>query len=220
MPKHTNQLLLDEIANHRSLKFGGIQAYHGGIQHRRTWQERREAAQLSAEKAASYVQQLEERGIKCDVVTGSGTGTAEFDAASGVFTEIQPGSYLFMDAHYGALEWREEFCPRHSLFIASTVMSTARTDRIICDVGLKGVAVDSGLPILSARHVGEKLNYISANDEHGIIETPTSVGWLGKKIFLIPGHCDPTVNLYDQYVVFRNDKVEGLWDIEARGLSR
>lgn len=215
-------VLLDEIARHASLKFVGLQAYHGGIQHRVSWQERRAAAQISAQKAAHYVQQLDERGVKCAVVTGGGTGTAEFDAASGVFTEIQPGSYVFMDAQYGANGWREEFRPQHSLFIASTVMSTAKPGRIICDVGLKGVAVDSGLPIPSARHVNENLSYIAANDEHGIIEVKKSEtgDLIGKKIYLIPGHCDPTVNLYDQYVVFRNDRVEALWNIEARGLSQ
>jgi D-threonine aldolase len=215
-------VLLDEIARHTSLNFGGIQAYHGGIQHRAGWQERREAAQISAQKAASYVQQLDNRGVQCTVITGSGTGTAEFDAASGVFTEIQPGSYVFMDAHYSANVWRKEFHPKNSLFIASTVMSTAKPGRIICDAGLKSVAVDSGLPIKSARHRDESMNYIAANDEHGIIEIQKSEteDLLGKKIYLIPGHCDPTVNLYDQYVVFKNDRVEALWDIEARGLSR
>lgn len=215
-------VLLDEIARHDALKFRGLQAYHGGIQHLVSWEERREAAQISAQKAADYVQQLDERGINCAVITGSGTGTAEFDAASGVYTEIQPGSYLFMDAHYGANSWQQEFQPRHSLFIAATVMSTGRPGRIICDVGLKGVAVDSGLPVPSARHSHESFRYVAANDEHGIIEVPQSdkSDLLGKKLYLIPGHCDPTVNLYDQYVVFSNDRVEALWDIEARGLSR
>jgi len=215
-------IVLDEIARHTSLTFGGLQAYHGGIQHCVSWQARRAAAQISAQKAAAYVKQLDGRGIKCEVVTGSGTGTAEFDAASGVFTEIQPGSYVFMDAQYGANVWQEEFRPKHSLFIASTVMSTAKSGRIICDAGLKSLAVDSGLPVLSARHTEENFSYIAANDEHGIIELQKSnnVDLLGQKIILIPGHCDPTVNLYDQYVVLRDEQVEALWDIEARGLSQ
>lgn len=215
--------LIDLIARHDSLKFGGIQAYHGGIQHRVPWEERRDAARRSADRAGHYVQQLEARGVKCAVVTGGGTGTAEFDAASGVFTEIQPGSYIFMDAQYGANSWQGEFQPRHSLFIASTVMSTARQGRVVCDVGLKGVAVDSGLPVISRSRSHEKMKFIAANDEHGIIELQQPDAGrdrLGEKIYLVPGHCDPTCNLYSQYVAYRKGRVEALWDIEAQGLSR
>lgn len=222
-------ILLDEITRHNSLKFQGLQAYHGGIQHLVSWEGRRAAAQVSAQKAFYYIQQLDQRGVQCAVITGGGTGTAEFDAASGVYTEIQPGSYIFNDVHYGANSWQGEFQPQHSLFILSTIMSTAmntvRAGRIICDVGLKGVAVDSGLPVLSAFSSERSLanaKYIAANDEHGIIEIQETGNGdlLGKKVGLIPGHCDPTVNLYDRYVVFSNGRVEALWDIEARGLSR
>lgn len=214
--------LIELVSRHDALTFGGIQAYHGGIQHLVPWDERGKEARLSADRAAEYVKQLEARGVKCAVVTGGGTGTAEFDAASGVFTEIQPGSYVFMDAQYGANEWRGEFQPRHSLSIASTVMSTARKGRAVCDVGLKGVAVDAGLPLVSAWNSGEGLRYVAANDEHGIIELALQDARdrLGDKIFLVPGHCDPTCNLYRQYVAHRNGVVEAIWEIEAQGLSR
>lgn len=214
--------LIDRLARYRSLRFGGLQAYHGGIQHLADWEQRRLAAAISAEKAAQYVSYLDVRGIKCPVVSGGGTGTAELDVLSGVFTEIQPGSYIFMDGQYGANEWKGQAPPRHSLFIASTIMSTAKAGMAVCDVGLKGVAVDSGLPLVRPGDHDDALRYSSANDEHGILQIRSGEArdFLGEQVWLIPGHCDPTANLYRQYVCFRGDRIEELWDIDAQGLSR
>lgn len=214
--------LVDGVTRHDRLHFGGLQAYHGGIQHVSTWEQRRTAAGRSAEQAAQYVQFLAARGVRCPVVTGGGTGTVEFDVASGVFTELQSGSYIFMDAHYGSNEWAGSFVPRHSLFIASTVMSTAKPGMVVCDVGLKGVAVDSGLPIVKTGDGNDDLRYSAANDEHGILQVTGSDtrDRLGDRLLLIPGHCDPTANLYREYIGFRDGVVEAIWDIDANGLSR
>jgi D-threonine aldolase len=214
--------LVDGLSRHDCLRFGGLQAYHGGIQHLANWEQRRRAASLAADNAAQYVQFLDARGITCPVVTGGGTGTAEFDVASGVFTEIQAGSYIFMDGHYGSNRWEGRFQPEHSLFIASTVMSTAKAGLAVCDVGLKGVAVDSGLPMIKTGEYDGQLRYIAANDEHGILEiAPGDLrDRLGERLLLIPGHCDPTANLYQEYVCFRSDLIECMWDIDARGLSQ
>ena len=214
--------LIDGIAQHDALRFSGLQAYHGGAQHIDSWAERRQIAQRSADSTAAYVKHLEARGIRCDVVTGSGTGTAEFDASSDIYTELQPGSYIFMDRHYASLEWQGALKLQHSLFIASTIMSTARAGHAVCDVGLKSVAVDSGMPVVSARLGEPSLLYAAANDEHGILEIlhGDERDRLGEKILLIPGHCDPTVNLYRKIVGFRNGIVESVWEIEASGLSR
>ena len=213
--------LVERIARYGSLRFGGLQAYHGGIQHLATWNERRDAALRSAEKAAQHVRHLEARGVACPVVTGGGTGTVEFDVESGVFTEVQPGSYVFMDGHYGSNEWGGTLKLQHSLFIATTVMSTAKTGMAVCDVGLKGVAVDSGLPRVRPGD-DDALRYTVANDEHGILRIADgdTRDRLGERLMLIPGHCDPTANLYRQYVCYRGDTVEALWDIDASGLSR
>lgn len=214
--------LVERIARYGSLRFGGLQAYHGGIQHLATWSARRDAALRSAEKAAQHVRHLEARGIGCPVVTGGGTGTVEFDVESGVFTEVQPGSYVFMDGHYGSNEWGGALKLRHSLFIAATVMSTAKPGMAVCDVGLKGVAVDSGLPRVRPGD-DDDLRYTAANDEHGILQIADGGDprdRLGERLMLIPGHCDPTANLYRQYVCYRGDTVEALWDIDASGLSR
>ena len=107
---------------------------------------RKAEASRAADIAARYVRALDARGVRCGIVTGGGTGTVEFDAASGVFTELQPGSYLFMDGDYGGIGWSGESRWRHSLFVLSTVMSATRPGMAVCDVGLKGLAVDSGLP--------------------------------------------------------------------------
>ncbi|MEA5097592.1 MAG: DSD1 family PLP-dependent enzyme [Burkholderiaceae bacterium] len=212
--------LVDGIAQQDALRFAGLQAYHGGIQHIPDWQKRRKAALISADETAKYLQALEARGIHCGIVTGGGTGTAEFDIENGVLTEIQPGSYVFMDGHYASLGWEGEQQLQRSLLIASTIMSVGHPGKAICDAGLKSVAVDSGMP--SVHHDTRGLRYVAANDEHGILEIAAddTSGMLGRTVLLVPGHCDPTVNLYRQIVGFRGTRVECLWDIDARGLSQ
>ena len=213
--------LVDRIAAYPGLQFGGLQAYNGGIQHLATWEQRRLEAARSADRTAQYIRFLEARGVASPVVSGAGTGTVEFDVASGVYTEMQPGSYIFLDGHYGSNEWAGEYMPQHGLFILSTIMSTAKPHKAVCDVGLKGVAVDSGLPRVRAGDYEDKLRYVSANDEHGILQVAADDmrDHLGDRVMLVPGHCDPTCNLHDQFVCFRGDVVEAIWEIDARGLS-
>lgn len=214
--------LADAIGEAPALRFGGLQAYHGGAQHLPAWVQRRQAAQRAAQAVDGYVRHLDARGICCPVITGGGTGTAEFDCQSGVYTEVQPGTYLFLDGHYGASEWLGQFQPKHSLFLSATVMSTARPGVVVCDVGLKSVAVDSGLPRLWSRDRSGWLRYVAANDEHGVLEVLNgdSQALLGNQLLLVPGHCDPTANLHAQFVCFRDGHVVGLWEVDARGLSR
>jgi D-serine deaminase-like pyridoxal phosphate-dependent protein len=214
--------LVERIARYDRLRFGGLQAYHGGIQHVASWDQRRVAADIAAEKAAQYVAYLDALGIRCPVVTGGGTGTVEFDMRTGVYTELQPGSYVFMDAHYGSNEWHGNLRTRQSLYIASTIMSTAKAGMAVCDVGLKGVAVDSGLPRVKPGQYDDVLQYVAANDEHGMLQIAAGglQERLGDQLLLVPGHCDPTANLYEQYVCFRGDRVEDIWEIDARGLSQ
>jgi D-serine deaminase-like pyridoxal phosphate-dependent protein len=219
--------LVDEIATHPSLSFTGLQAYHGGVQHIHGWQQRRESAQQSAARAAQFVAALEQRGLRGLTVTGGGTGSIEFDVASGVFTEIQAGSYALMDRQYGELEWRDSFRPAHALHLGATIMSTPAADRVICDVGLKSLTVDAGLPSLARDHNAPALtgwDYALANDEHGILRraphhsSHEAPAW-GSRLRLIPGHVDPTVNLHDAYVCHRGGRVEAVWPIEARGMA-
>jgi D-serine deaminase-like pyridoxal phosphate-dependent protein len=122
-----------------------------------------------------------------------------------------------MDADYGKNEWAPPLPRfRNALFVLATVMSRPAADRAIVDAGLKASSVDSGMPELWQR---PGLAYRGASDEHGRIEIApgAAVPALGEKLFLVPGHCDPTVNLYDWYVGVRGGRVEAVWPVGARG---
>jgi D-serine deaminase-like pyridoxal phosphate-dependent protein len=211
--------LARRVAAATHLSFAGLQAYHGSAQHVRGWDERRRAIAEAAEKAGTTRDLLERDGIACPVVTGAGTGSFEFEAASGVYTELQCGSYIFMDADYGRNLDRDgaptqAFEP--SLFVWATVMSRPTGERAIVDAGLKALAFDSGPPLVWDEPAA---TYERASDEHGRLAVVAATNRLqiGDKIRLVPGHCDPTVNLYDWYVGVRHNRVETIWPISARG---
>ena len=221
--------LLDDLAPHRQLVFKGLQAYHGGVQHVRGHTQRRDAAQRAAARTAAIVAALAKAGVACATVTGGGSGSVEFDLASGIYTEVQPGSYVFMDGDYGRNEYGDALRFEQSLFIASAVMSVGSGDRIVLDAGLKLIAVDSGLPgIWQHGAPSPTLVYAAANDEHGIVharapgdaQAADVQPALGSQLLLVPGHCDPTLNLHDELIAVRGGRVEGIWPIAARGLSR
>ena len=197
-----------------NLRFAGLHAYHGRAQHVRSMAERRASITRAADAVRLTKKLLKEKGIACPIVTGAGSGTFMFEVESGAWDEIQPGSYIFMDADYARNEWAAPL-PRfqHALFVLSTVMSRPRPEVAIVDAGLKASSVDSGMP-----GVWQKpgLVYTHASDEHGWVEGEPAPA-LGEKLLLVPGHCDPTVNLYDWYVCSRNGFVEDLWPITARG---
>src|SRR6266704_2478183 len=205
------------IAACRSLRFAGLHAYHGSAQHVRGPADRRAAIAAAAEKARLTKSLIESAGIACETVTGAGTGTFLLESASRVFNEIQPGSYVFMDADYNRNVW-EEGWPRfeQSLFVLATVMSAPASDRAVLDAGLKASSVDSGLPQVRGR---PGVEYVRASDEHGVLKIAAGARApkLGEKLLLVPGHCDPTVNLYDCFVCVRQGKVEALWAVTARG---
>ena len=204
------------IAACRHLRFAGLQAYHGAAQHVRGVEERRAAIASAADKVRVTKTLLKQHGLDCEKVTGAGTGTYLFEAGSTVYDEIQPGSYIFMDADYARNDWTESGIPRfeHSLFVWASVMSRTTPGRAIVDAGLKASSIDSGMPRVADIQGAE---YIKASDEHGVLELKGAKLELGDKLKLIPGHCDPTVNLYDYYVCVRGGRVEALWPITARG---
>jgi D-serine deaminase-like pyridoxal phosphate-dependent protein len=211
--------LLEAISKHTELAFAGLQAYHGGLQHLRSQSERQLAVVRASVQTTAFVEALGGRGVPCPTVTGAGTGSVEFDLAQGVYTEVQPGSYIFMDGDYGRNE-QGGLRFEQSLFVATAVMSDRREGQIIVDAGLKSLAVDSGLPSVW----GEPgLRYAAANDEHGIVqrtEAGASRPPLGSLLRLVPGHCDPTLNLHDHLVGYRGDRVECVWPVSSRGMSR
>jgi len=211
--------LAQQVTQAPHLAFAGLQAYHGSAQHLRGWEERQHAIGEATKKARKTRDLLARHRIGCPTITGAGTGTFEFEAASGVYTELQCGSYIFMDADYGRNLDRDgaptkAFEP--SLFVWATVMSRPAQDRAIVDAGLKALAFDSGPPLVPDEPAA---SYERASDEHGRLGISGATNRLniGDKVRLIPGHCDPTVNLYDWYVCVRGGRVEQLWPITARG---
>jgi 3-hydroxy-D-aspartate aldolase len=211
--------LAQRIAASKHLIFGGLQAYHGSAQHKRTVAERHTMIQGAVDASRRTVEQLRQQGLDCPIVGGAGTGTFEIEAVSGVYTEMQAGSYVFMDADY-ARNLDEAGAPvhtfRHALFVLATVMSAPKRGLAVLDAGHKAVAVDSGLPQVWQR---PDIRYVSASDEHGKLDigSETTMPPLGEKLRLVPGHCDPTVDRYDWYVGVRGGRVECVWPVAARG---
>lgn len=203
-----------------SVRYAGLQAYHGRAQHLRSWRERYEAIQAATAAAARTRDLLAAHGLPSDVITGGGTGSHPFELASGVYSELQAGSYVFMDADYGRNldeqgEARSDY--RQSLFVYTQVMSMPGRRYAIVDAGLKAMSFDSGMPLVAEQ---PELTYCRPSDEHGMLDlasTEASRLRIGDKVRLIPGHCDPTVGLYDWIVAFRGERVEEVWPVDARG---
>ena len=213
-----------EIRKHPALNFAGLQAYHGKAQHLRSAADRREAI-VSAIKAVRLTRELiEAQGIKVGLVTGAGTGTVQLEAASKLYGELQAGSYLFMDADYAANQpalGDPRF--KHALFVKTQVISVKST-HVVCDAGHKSHAIDSGLPKVHAFSSRSTLEYFNGGDEHGILKPAagsTRLPNLGSLLWLIPGHCDPTVNLHRVMIGVRGGLLKGTVEriirVDARG---
>ncbi|MEX2519514.1 MAG: DSD1 family PLP-dependent enzyme [Paracoccaceae bacterium] len=201
------------------LKFSGVQSYQGAMQHERTYPARKAKADIAIAKTKETVDMLTAAGLSCDIVGGAGTGSYYFEGASGVYNELQSGSYAFMDADYQRVE-DEGGAPiaefENSLFILTSIMSHAKPDLAVCDAGLKVQSVDSGLPYVFGR---DDVEYLACSDEHGTLSDPNGALKINEKLKLVPGHCDPTCNIHDWYVGVRGGKVETLWPVTARGLG-
>ena len=204
-----------------ALRFAGVQAYQGAMQHLESYEDRKAKLDGAIILVKEVVGALQAAGLEPGLVSGGGTGSYYFESHSGVYNELQCGSYAFMDADYGRI--RDEEGNRidrgeweNALFILTSVMSHAKPDQAVCDAGLKVQSLDSGLPIVHGR---DDVKYLSASDEHGVIEDKRGVLRINEKLKLVPGHCDPTCNLHDWYVGVRNGKVETVWPVSARGKS-
>ena len=204
------------IANQPSLRFAGLQCYHGSAQHRRTPAERAEAIAQASTAARLSRDLVQAEGLAVECITGAGTGSFLLERDSGIFNELQPGSYIFMDRDYGDNQRASgDIAFEHALFVRTAVLSHTLPTRAVVDAGLKASAIDSGLPVVWQR---PDLHYVKAADDHGVLEVaPTGSLALGDVLMLVPGHCDPTVNLYDELVCIRGDRVEAVWPIAARG---
>ena len=214
--------LARQVVSHASLAFAGLQAYHGGAQHLRSAAEREAAIRHAVAAASAARAAVTSLGIPCPLVTGAGTGSFVFEAASGVYGELQPGSYVFLDRDYAD----NESAPgapafEHALFVAAQVISRGAAHAVV-DAGHKSHAIDSGLPRVWQR---DDLVFANGGDEHGLVRlrpgSSAPLPALGDTLWLVPGHCDPTVNLHDHYVCLRGGldagRVEAVWPVTARG---
>ena len=216
--------LAQAVARLTQLRFAGLHAYHGRAQHLRGAAERREAIAAAVQAARHTRDLITATGLPVPLVTGSGTGTLVHEAASGVYGELQAGSFLFMDADYARNE-REPAQPvfEQALFVKTQVISACGS-HAVCDAGHKSHAIDSGLPTVALLPPGRALRYANGGDEHGVLyaDGPQArLPALGQMLWLVPGHCDPTVNLHNFLIGVRGGLAAGVVEriirVDARG---
>jgi D-serine deaminase-like pyridoxal phosphate-dependent protein len=197
------------VASLTGLRLRGIQAYEGHLQHVYGEAERRAQWRACADRMLAAREQIMERGLSVEIVSTAGTGTCAFAAELPEVSEVQAGSYPFMDCDYA----RVEGLPYElSLTVLASAVSRQRGDTAVIDAGWKAISTDAGTPAVKGR---PELEYESKGDEHGGVRGARLAP--GERIELIPSHCDTTVNLYDRYVCVRRGVVETVWPIAARG---
>ncbi len=207
------------VADSPGLKMRGIQAYNGAMQHLRSFKDRQSAAADTIAKVEATLEELDKHSLPCELITGAGSGTYQFEAGSGVYNEIQPGSYIFMDADYGQnldAQGQRDSGFRQSLFVHAQVISLQNEGVVVVDAGVKSLSNDKSMPQLLNCDDGALLRM---SDEHGIVDLSESglQVALGDRLHFVPGHCDPTVNLHDHYVCERGGRIEAAWPVDARG---
>ena len=206
-----------------SLNLRGVQFYSGDLMHVLDYSERRKHYLSRAEQLQTFLVELQKIGIESEIVTGGGTGSYEFDFESDVMTELQAGSYAFMDRQYLEIESATggalEFDP--SLFVFTTVVSSNHSHMATTDAGLKSFATDDKTPLI-VDGAPQGSHYSFMGDEHGAIHWATDDCRLdvGSQVSTVVPHCDPTVNLYNELHVILEDKLVDIWPIEARGCSQ
>lgn len=198
-----------------SLSYKGIHAYCGNHQHIQDYQERVRKVEQSNDVVRDLLKKLSPTGITSEIITGVGTGSHEIDANGGLYTEMQIGSYVFMDIQYNVIDWAED-AYEQSLFIATRVVSNSHQGFVITDGGTKRFSMGEGAPQPVDQ---EHWSYDFKGDEHGKITygNHNDIPEYGALVKVIPPHCDPTVNLYDHYHVIQDDRLVDIWPIEARG---
>jgi 3-hydroxy-D-aspartate aldolase len=202
------------------LRYRGVQAYYGHLQHVLAYADRKAKATEQWTRLQLFLDALSTEGLAPEIVTGGGTGTYRLDLEDGPFTEIQPGSYLFMDKQYGAVELEPVGAApfRTSLTVATRVISANQPDLVVLDAGFKAMATDAG-PALVAGGASTDAAYQFMGDEHGGLRFGPGDARpaLGDLVALIAPHCDPTVNLHDWFHVMRDGALVDIWRIDARG---
>ena len=206
-----------DAASH--LEFAGVQAYGGHLQHIPDFSARTVAAGEASQRLRDVIEALDGAGLDPGIVTGAGTGTYEIDTKLGLYTELQAGSYIFMDVEYAdAALWSDGGRPFDSaLFVQTTVVSANHSGQATTDAGLKAFATDGPLPLI-ARGAPDGATYSFTGDEFGCITLPPGEELaLGSVVECMVPHCDPTVNLHDYYHCVRGDDLVDIWRVDARG---
>lgn len=206
------------VTNRPALRYRGVQAYYGNLQHVPKLADRLDKVREKWTRLAEYIDALQAAGLAAEMISGGGTGTHHLDLEHGPFTEIQPGSYLFMDKQYNAIEMLPGGSFRTSLTVAGRVTSIGQPDRVIIDAGLKAMATEAGPPLVAS---GASLDctYQFMGDEHGGLNIPEGAQRpaLGDLVTLIAPHCDPTVNMHAWFHVIKDGRLVDIWPIQARG---
>lgn len=212
--------LARRIKDAAPLRFAGVQAYYGHFQHIPAHADRRTAAEAQIARVRALLARLAAEGMAAQLVTGGGTGTFDIDPGSGIYTEIQPGSYPFMDREYVEIELAGKgaapFVP--SLFVQASVVSASREGFAVVNAGYKSFATEGGMPVVVSPKLADA-RYKLMGDEHGGIAYDPKGGVLklGDTVEFLTPHCDPTINLYDRYHCVRGDTLVDIWPVDARG---
>jgi 3-hydroxy-D-aspartate aldolase len=214
--------LVAQVVEARGLEFAGLQCYAGQAQHMESPNERRDASLQVMKELGALRDVLTKSGHAAKIVSGGGTGTFDIDPDAHVLSELQVGSYIFMDKQYNDV-WEKpgDRVPFEvALFVQTTVISANRPGLATTDAGFKSFATDAGPPLL-ASGAPSGAAYFFFGDEQGGITYPRDGAPLkpGDVVSCVVPHCDPTVNLYDVYHCVRGDTLEAIWPVEARGKS-
>ncbi|RAK90548.1 hypothetical protein BO79DRAFT_170405 [Aspergillus costaricaensis CBS 115574] len=204
--------LARHLSGLKHLKLIGVQGYEGHVQHMHSYEERRQECLASMKILTETAEALRKEGFQIDVVTGGGTGTVEFCASVPGVTELQPGSFIFMDTDYRNAIGRDY---SNSLTILSTVVSRQGERQVTIDAGLKSLTTDSGL----AECKDSRYTHQNLGDEHGALSWDEGTPDLkvGDRVEMVPSHIDPTINLHDFYFAHRGGVIEEIWSVDARG---
>jgi D-serine deaminase-like pyridoxal phosphate-dependent protein len=212
--------LVDSLPN---LKLRGLLSYDGGSQHVIGFAARKERALRNIEENARTREQMKQAGLSTEIFSGGGTGTYSIQHLVPGFTDVQVGSYIFMDMQYLAVGSEDgnpvyaDFEP--SLTVLATIMNNRFPGRLTTDAGAKALTLNSP----RAGVIGEPgMVYNAGSDEFGSITFTESnkTYKMGDRLELIAPHCDPVVNLYDYIYATRKDRVEAVWEVTARGHSQ
>ncbi len=214
--------LVAQIAGAAHLEFAGLQCYAGQVQHMESPNERRAASLSALQELGALRDGLAANGLAPKAVSGGGTGTFDIDPDAHVLSELQVGSYVFMDRQYNDVWQKPGGRPpfETALYVQTTVISANRSGLVTTDAGLKAFATDDGVPVI-AQGAPRGAQYFFFGDEQGgvLYSEETRKLRQGDVLACVVPHCDPTVNLYDRYHIVQGDTLVELWPVDARGRS-